>query len=519
VTRDTNHLEKFYIGNVTVYPDLSILQDTMEVQKNSRMIGEYRFLYNSRKFKLPFIARNIFLRKGTLYQQSNYYKTINTFTNLGAWQQVSIDLFERYDSFPYLDATIRLYPARKFGVSIDFETSRNTGDILTTGQLFGIGLNLGLHNRNAFHESIQTTTTLGFGVELGSRLVQTLQTSLSHNIYIPRFISPIKIKNEYKLTAPTTIVNFKAAYTDRKDFFQVRSVNASWGYNWSVKNHTWQYIPFNVEYTEVSKSDSFLKLEKAIPSIRYAFNNGLIIGQILAYSKRWVLGMHSHLFRTRFEESGGLFGLIKNLERNELRRFIKGDVEYKYLFTRKKTGWAFRTFGGYGYIYGYTGNEPEYSLPFFKAYFAGGPYSMRAWQIRRLGPGSSKINDPPNEKGIDRFGNMQLEGNVEYRFNVTTIYGVKVKSALFIDAGNIWGKDFDTSNIPIKESHFNLNRFYKDLAVGGGTGVRLDFDFFLIRLDYSFKLKNPLYADLNDGWFHDIKIGAGQFQLGIGYPF
>ena len=155
--------------------------------------------------------------------------------------------------------------------------------------------------------------------------------------------------------------------------------------------------------------------------------------------------------------------------------------------------WAFRTFAGYGYVYGKTGNEPEYNLPFFKAFFAGGPYSMRAWPVRRMGPGSSTIYETHRAR-IDRFGDMQLEGNIEYRFNLATIAGIKLKSALFVDMGNIWARTVDRNNIEIKEAEFKLGRLYKDLGVGAGTSLRFDFDFFLIRLDWAYQLKNPAYC-------------------------
>ena len=146
---------------------------------------------------------------------------------------------------------------------------------------------------------------------------------------------------------------------------------------------------------------------------------------------------------------------------------------------------------------------------------------MRAWQIRRLGPGSTPLYDTASGVNNDRFGNMQLEGNVEYRFNLTTIAGIKIKSAVFVDVGNVWGPEFKDSaaTIPIPEASFKLSRLYKDLALGGGASIRLDFDFFLIRLDWAYKLKNPRYADIRDGWFYDLKLFDGQFQLGIGYPF
>jgi len=450
---------------------------------------------------------------------------------------------ERFDSSrPTLDAKLRLYPASKQNLNVSLEASRNVSDILTTGQLFGIGLNGRLLNRNAYHEAIQTVTSARFGIELGSQFIQTLQASLAHTISFPRFIYPrfiippfIKIRPD-SLINPRTLLNLNTAYTDRLLLFKSRSFNASWGYEW-VKGRrredqdqagqkwrkTWQWIPFNYEYTDVKRTDSLDSLAKKISSYRYAFNNGLIMSQVLSMSTGVEKDNKLTLLRFRVESSGALAGFIKRLELGSLARFVKIDGEYKHNINYPKASWAFRAFAGYGLVYGKTKDTSgtivnENNLPFFKAFFAGGPYSMRAWPIRRLGPGSSSLY--PDTSGVDRFGNMQLELNTEFRFNITTIAGIKVNSALFVDMGNIWSTEFypgTTKRVP--EASFKLDRLYKDLAIGAGSSLRFDFDFFLIRLDWAYKIKDPLYAYKNDGWLNDIRILNGQFQLGIGYPF
>lgn len=517
VPKDSSHLYKYSWGNIHVYPDKEFLQSGETRPVDTVKIDGYTIFPESGRFKIPFISRNITMRPGTLYKQADYFKTINTFTNLGAWQQVDINVTERDDTTRTLDADILLYPAKKQSLNIDFETSRNASDVLTTGNLFGIGLNLGIRNRNGFRESISSSSNVRFGVELGPNIIQTVQASFAHNIYVPRFLTPFRIKAEKNLTNPRTIINLSTAYTNRRQFFEVRSVNTSWGYDWSKKNKNWQYIPFNFEYTSVNKTDSLVKLEQIFPSIAQAFNNGLIISQILAFTTGQNNIRSNSFFRARLEESGAIFGLIKSLDQGDLRRFVKLDLEYKYFINNPKSTWAFRLFGGYGHVYGRTGDSMghENNLPFFKAYFGGGPYSMRAWAVRRLGLGSTDIFEG---KRTDRFGDMQLEGNVEYRFNIGTIAGIKVKSALFTDVGNIWAKTIQNGE-RTDSTEFKLSRLYTDLAVGAGTSLRFDFDFFLIRLDWSYQIKNPVFAKENDGWFHNLQIKDGQFQLGIGYPF
>ena len=518
--RDSTRLRKYYVGDVTIYPDLTVL-DEADSSKFTKKLSNYTFRYNSDIFNLPFLANRVALKPGDLYRQRNYFKTTNTFTQLGAWQNVGVELVERHDSVPLLDATVKLYPAKKLFMSIDLESSQNTSTILTTGQLFGIGLNLRLLNRNAYKQAIQTSTNVRFGIEFGDQFIQTLQSNIAHNIAFPRLIAPgWFIRNRDSLNNQRTILAVNAAYTDQREWAKIQSVNTSWGYEWSRNLVTHQFIIPNLEFLRVDKRQKLIDLTASIPSLEFAFNNGLIISGIYSISGIKPKGNKLTYLRGKIEESGAISGFITKLEQGELRRFVKIEGEWKHFINYLRSSWAFRLYGGYGYVYGKNGTQPENNLPFFKAFFAGGPYSMRAWQVRRLGPGSSIIYDTITDGAKDRFGNMQLEGNIEYRFNLATIAGIKMNSALFVDIGNIWSKEFDkTTGNKIPEAEFAFNRLYKDIAIGGGTSLRFEFSFLLIRLDWAYKLKDPRYADMNDGWFQNLDIRNGQFQLGVGYPF
>ena len=146
-----------------------------------------------------------------------------------------------------------------------------------------------------------------------------------------------------------------------------------------------------------------------------------------------------------------------------------------------KNEFAFRFFGGIGYELESTKHpDKRRYLPFFKQFYAGGPNSMRAWGLRRLGPGSAI---KPFKDAPDRFGDIQLEANAEYRFPLFNFRGIQFNSALFVDAGNVW---FLRENPDFPNGHFDINRLWNDIAVGVGTGLRVDFNFFLVRLDYGF---------------------------------
>jgi outer membrane protein assembly factor BamA len=211
------------------------------------------------------------------------------------------------------------------------------------------------------------------------------------------------------------------------------------------------------------------------------------------------------------------------------------EAEYRKLINYPKSSLAFRGFGGLGYNYHYTQRYGN-TLPFYKQFIGGGPNSMRAWGLRLLGLGSSLVSDTAKDFR-DRYGDMQLEGNVEYRFNLAQFSSVKIGSAFFLDMGNIWNIH---KNDSVPNSDFDLRRLWQDWAIGVGTGIRLDFSYFLIRVDFGIKIKDPAQYQVNNGWvikdftwknyLYSVKnTGTGDyepaprnnyaFQLGIGLPF
>jgi outer membrane protein assembly factor BamA len=527
-SKDTSHTRKFYIGDVTVYPDLLMLEDTGTVSITDTTTARgLTIISRTDKFKNSFIAKNIYLHPGDLYMQSKADRTFNRFNQINAWQQTSINFTNSTRADSLLDATVRLYPNKKQHLQVGVEASRNTADIITVGSLFGIGLNFALQNRNTFRQAVLSTTSLRTGIELGDNFIQTSQVSIAHTISFPRLIAPgllrglfAKKEKEGRLDSLRTVLNFNASYTDRRQFYTAQSLNASWGYQWTSGNRSYILNLPNIEYTKLYKQDSFQKLLDSFPSLNLAFRSGLVVGVQFIYTSVKKKGIHTNLLRFSVEESGAILGAFHDIDKGDLWRFVKGEVEYGHHIDFKRTQLAMRAFAGGGIAYGKVGNSPEETLPFYKAFFAGGPNSMRGWQIRQLGLGSSTFYTTQS-KGLDRFGDIQLEGNIEYRFPLGTIYGVKLKSALYADVGNIWNRHLtDTAN-PKRDvgSDFQINRFFKEFAADAGTGLRLDFDYFLIRFDWAYKLRDPQRVENADKWFYKMQLSDGQFQLGINYPF
>ena len=83
--------------------------------------------------------------------------------------------------------------------------------------------------------------------------------------------------------------------------------------------------------------------------------------------------------------------------------------------------------------------------------------------------------------------------------------------------GNVW---FLRRNEIFPGGEFKLSKLAKDIAIGAGTGLRLDFGYLVARLDYAWKVKDPspdaAEANKQNKWFANRK---GELQFGINYPF
>jgi outer membrane protein insertion porin family len=521
---DSSKLTKYYIGSVDVYPDFSSDTAGLRTKKTTRsglQLFSYRPIFHPGIFR-----EKIFFYRGELYDQRNYFKTLNQLSAMGAWRLINIEPRPRVAS-DTTDLLIRLTPARKYSNNATLEGSSNQS--LVSGNLFGIALNLGWQNRNWARRAIQSSTSIRFGVETGRdqltdvNFIQTRQFAITHNLYFPRAIPrlrwlPATWKENFK-----SVLSFNVANTERRELFNLSSYSAAWGYDFRYRNALFTFRLPNIEYNAIARRS---KLEQLIASnalLKNIFVDGLIssvtAGVLLTQQRE------NRVTNLRFnlEQSGLLTGLIRNpLLDSQLFRFIKVDLDLATKITLRRSAIAMRLFAGAGYEFDNTVNpNKRFNLPLYRQYFAGGPNSMRAWGLRKLGPGSS-IQSYGNNGLPERYGDLQLEANLEYRFPFFTIAGFKVNGALFTDIGNIWY----VKQAPGRalEEVFSLQRLGKDLAVGVGSGLRIDFTYFVIRLDYSIKAKDPSPSPVNavyqNKWFGYPKWSdMDQFQLGINYPF
>jgi outer membrane protein insertion porin family len=343
---------------------------------------------------------------------------------------------------------------------------------------------------------------------------------LANSIYFPRFIPRLKRPPAFfKDTDIRTRLSFSAGNTDRKAFFNLSSFNLSWGYEFNWKNKLLALRIPNIEYSLLTRRDTLNKLIENNASYKYIFNNGLITSTIASYTVSYPKKNKTSQLRFNGEVSGFLLGELKSkfLDAN-LYRFRKFDAEYRQTIKIRRSAFAWRAFVGAGFSSPrFKEDSINFYLPFFRQYYAGGANSMRAWGLRKLGPGST-IQSFGRTIAPDRFGDFQLETNAEYRFFIADINGVTLNSALFTDIGNVW---FRRPNPGFPNGEFKFSKLGKDIAIGLGTGLRLDFGFLNIRVDYAYKVKDPSpdRIDKQNVWFYQWQFNNGQFQLGVNYPF
>ena len=578
--KDSGRLKKYFINNVYILPDYrpgDRLTGDSSITERVTRTGKYIIRYHNKLFRTGFLIRNVTLKKGDLYNQENYYRMLNNFSRAGVWQSVNIDVNEVKDSINKIDLIIQLIPAKQFsfesGVEASFSATSNTNSVTAanSGNLLGLSGNVALTNRNLGKEGIKMTTALRAGVELNlssdnsgkKNVINSNELSLSNSIVFPRFIFPFAgFNNDKRITSPETFINTNVSLINRINLFNLQSFNLGIGYTWrnrkkelgGYQKEQFLFKPLNIEFTRLyNETDSFIKTLESNPFLRYSFNTALVAGSSIGYSLASTNKKHTnrqYSFKANIEESGFPFvpmfiPLRKlNILNTYLRQYLKTDVEYIHTRTKPKSAFVFRLFAGVG-----ISSKQDTTLPFFKQYFGGGSNSMRGWPIRGIGRGSQPLAAYGTNRFNDRTGDIQLEGNIELRHHLLQIIpnSVILKGAFFVDAGNIWNLRNSKPGGGTDSAQFNFKNLWKEFGINAGYGFRIDFNYFLIRFDFGFRIKRPELSYVNDGWkipaigFDDVikKIfGKGKvvngvnneeyrrwryenfnFTIGINYPF
>jgi outer membrane translocation and assembly module TamA len=299
--------------------------------------------------------------------------------------------------------------------------------------------------------------------------------------------------------------------------YALLSGTARFGYVWDANRYvTHEINPITVNYTRlINSTEDFQEILDQNAFLRRSFEQQFISGLTYSFTYNGMIDAqrtHQFFLNSTLDIAGNSISLFgqeetpgapKTFLGTEYAQYAKADIDFRYhLKLGEDQKIATHLFAGYGHAYG---NSEV--LPFIKQYFSGGPYSVRAFNIRSLGPGT--FNGEVEQGGFfDQSGNIRLEANIEYRFPIFGFF----KGAVFADAGNVWNS-VDNPDIP--NDTFSSD-FLSELGMGLGVGLRLDIQGFVIRVDVASPFHDPR---LPEGERFDFQLDDPVFNFAIGYPF
>lgn len=522
----------YEISNVNVYANYNIDEDS--ITRNFKRYKNKNYFQENIFFKPERLDPYILIETGDYYDPEISRNTSRRLGSIGSYKFVNIEYEEidtlATDSIGLLQANIYLSPLKKRAIRAELQA------VTKSNSFTGPHLAVTFANRNLFKggESLNISANVGyeFQVSSGERL-SSLQLGLKNDLIIPRLIFPIEVNNNFfKYDIPRTKISLAGDLLNRSKLFTLGSVSASFGWFWNANKYvSHELTPISLNYVSLTNtSPEFDKILEENPFLRSSFDQEFISGLTYSFIYNGLIDTnkkHAFFFNSNLDVAGNTVSLLgkeapsgnKEVFGLEYAQYAKidGDLHYHFRLPNNHVI-ATRLFAGIGIPYG---NSEV--LPFSKQYFSGGPYSVRAFRIRSLGPGTyypqqADANDPASSTVgyFDQSGNIRLEANAEYRFPLITY----LNGAFFIDAGNVWNtpkvaKASRTSETDPPRGAFSSN-FINELGIGGGAGLRVDIQNFVIRVDLAFPFHDP---NLPNGpeWVFDF--GRPVLNFGIGYPF
>lgn len=526
--------KRFRINSVNVFPDYNALDIDGEKDYKRYYAGNgFYFNYGDKERIRPeVIKRFIFLDSGRYYMQKDVEQSHMALASLKNFRYVNIEFKEiSPDSITgnyLLDCYVSLSRIPTQAFSIEAEGTYSAGDPGVAGsfiyqhknsfkgaEIFNMKLKGAMEIQKIPGESSESnviSTVIPFN---------TLEAGAEAGLLIPRFLFPINPDRFPKYFKPQTNFNIGYNYQVRPDYRR-HITNANFGYKWRETWSKWHVLyPVEINSVKIYPTDTFRAKIEAMndPKLQNSYSDHLIaeLKYSFIYNTQKINKRTNFTyFRGNLESAGNLINFANNvvgtskdgdhynLFNIQYAQFLRADIDLRYYkYLNMYNTLAFRVYAGMGYPYG---NSKV--LPFEKSFYAGGANGIRAWQVRRLGPGG--YNDAAGIF-IDRTGDIVIEMSTELRF---PIYSV-LEGAAFVDAGNVWLKDKNES-FPYGE--FQFDRFYKEIAVGAGLGARLNFSFFIVRIDGAVKILDPDRSQKN--WaLRRVGLRDINLNFGIGYPF
>lgn len=484
------------------------------------------------------ISENNLIEPGRYFSSSDLQKTYNNFARLGAVRYTNID-FRELNSIENIivGKTFNYQQSQKHYLDVDITLSSNKPNTIsfqpegtnTAGNL-GAAAVLSYQNRNLFRGSELLSVELRAAFEAITGLEgyenhdyeeYGIQTSLQ----FPRFLSPFVSRDFRRRSNAVSEASISWNLQNRPEFHR-RVFSAMWKYRWAnptkhfkygldVLNLSYVYMPW---ISSTFKTDYLDDISNRNAILRYNYEDLLVMR--MGFSV--IYNYNDQAIRAQFETAGNLLNGVSrvfNLKKNDqgqrmlfniaYAQYAKFDFDYTKIISFDENN-SLVLHGDFGIAWPY-GNSKV--LPFEKRYIAGGPNSVRGWSVRELGPGKFKGSDGRIDF-INQTGDLKLDLNLEYRTHLFW----KFDGAAYIDAGNIWTlRNYEEQ----QGGQFKIGEFYKQLAFAYGLGLRLNFNYFILRFDTGMKAINPVYDDFKEHYalFNPNFTRDFTFHFAVGLPF
>lgn len=519
----------FFEADTLTCPDSAILHLTIneytrnESPKEAEPIRRFFFRDVSISYPKTVNIKEKVLRNlntivpGDPYSSTLVNTTYNRLSALRIFSSVNIGMTQVDTNL--VDCSISLSQSKVQGFKVNLEGSTNSSG------LFGVSPQLSYYHKNIFRggEWLNLSFMGNFQFKFNDD-IRSNEFGVGAGLSFPRFF-PLPYKY-FKGSVPRTDINISYNYQDRPEYTR-NIISTSYGYTGSLKGKFfYQAYPIQMNIVHLVNLDpNFYNTLANDPFLRNAYQDHFDLGSGLSlyYTTNAESAPKESFFysRMQFDIAGNLLSAFNPLMKQDANgarviwntpysQYVRGELTLgrTWIFGRKGgQALATRLLAGAGYAYGNSS-----ALPFEKHFYGGGSNSLRGWQARTVGPGLSPRDTSfviPNQTG-----DMKLEANIEYRFNMFW----KVAGAVFVDAGNIWTlKDDGTENG--RKSMLTGDTFGKSIAANWGVGLRLDFSFLILRLDLGLKVHDPAREQRwvgPDQWF---KRDGYALHFGVGYPF
>ena len=525
--------EEYRIGTVYIYSqfdptvDQGATQDTM-IYNGYHLIFDKKF-----KHRPEVLMSKIFLKTGEIYRVRKAELTYQQLSGLRAFRYVNIAFKERVDPDGYhlLDTYIQLSPGLKQSYGVELQGTNTAGNLGIFGSFVYRNKNLTRGAEilefkvNAGLESQIVTEGVEGNVIAKGLPFNTLEIGPQINLRIPKFLVPFGSKRLSNYADPNTIFSISYNYQQRPDY--TRSIfTGAYGYSWRQNQFKFHELnPFEVNFVNIYNEDPvFTARIDALsdPLLRNSYRPHATTTTNYSFTfsnQRVGKNVDFSYLKVELESAGnvlrGIMSAAKAPQDDQgnysvfnvpFAQYLKYEIDFRrYFIFNKRSEFVFRIQHGMGYPLENLG-----VLPFESSFFGGGANSIRGWNARTIGPGSLSENDTANLS--DQFGDIKIEVNLEYRFDIYRWF----EGAIFADAGNIWLVNEDASR---PGGQFKFNSFIREFGVSFGAGLRLDFSFFVIRLDYGIPAYDPAQSQGQRWIIGTPRRKQGVFNLGIGYPF